>query len=213
MADSFDKPWPGIGVGGSLALDFVNTLDWRLRESPVEQLRTYADLFRWARSAGALDLAQARTLRAWGEAHPRAAGKALGEALEVREAIAAVFQAAARGGAIPARPLARLESAWRAAWAERTLRPKGRAAAWDWREGSPAPERPAWTAALDATRLLTSVERERVRECGDAQCGWLFLDTSRNRSRRWCTMEGCGNRNKARSFYRRSVAGRTRAKG
>ena len=61
-------------------------------------------------------------------------------------------------------------------------------------------------AALDAARLLTSPERERVRECGDALCGWLFVDSSRNLSRRWCNMQGCGNRNKARRFYRRAIA-------
>ena len=181
VADSFDKPWPGIGVGGSLALDFVNTLDWRLRESPVEQLRTYAALFRWARSAGALDLAQARTLRAWGEAHPRAAGKALGEALEVREAIAAVFQAAARGGAIPAPPPPPLHAPPAAALGG----------------GGPAPPGPG----------------ARRGGGGGALCVRLSLDTRGTGSRRWCTMEGCGNRNKARSFYRRSVAGRRRAKG
>ena len=57
--------------------------------------------------------------------------------------------------------------------------------------------------ALDAARILTSAERERVQSCGDPECGWFFLDTSRNHSRRWCNMQSCGNRNKVRRFYRR----------
>src|ERR671930_579256 len=58
-----------------------------------------------------------------------------------------------------------------------------------------------WSAA----ELLTSGPLERVRECpGDDTCGWLFLDTSRNGSRRWCDMRTCGNRAKARRYYRRA---------
>jgi predicted RNA-binding Zn ribbon-like protein len=210
VADSFAAPWPGIGIGGAIALDFANTFDWRLRASPIELLRSFPDLLRWAWSAKTIDLSGARALRAWAEEHPRAAARALTEAIEIREAIAAVFQAVARGERIPAAPLARLDTARRAAEDRRVLRPDGRVASWGWRDGAPGPERPAAVAALDAVRILTTSDRERVRECGDAECGWLFLDTSRNRSRRWCTMTGCGNRNKARSFYRRSAARRAR---
>lgn len=212
MTNSFGTPWSGIGTSGSVALSFANTLDWRLREPPVELLRSFSELLRWAWSAGALDPAEARTLRAWSAAHPRAAARALAKAVEVREAIAAVLQAVVRGEEIPAGPLARLDAACRAAWEARALRPDGRKAAWGWRDGAPAAERPAWAAALDAARLLTSDERERVRQCADAHCGWLFLDTSRNGTRRWCSMQSCGNRNKARKFYRRSVARRSRGK-
>lgn len=211
LAESFEKPWPGIGVGGALALDLVNTLDWRLRAEPVELLKSLAELARWARSAGVLDARQARGLRAWSAEHPRAAGRALAEAIEVREAIAGVFLAAARNEPLPARALGILEEACRRAWAERTLRSRGAAATWDWRDASGArgggaaiAMRPALAAALDAARLLTSDDRAHVRQCGDAQCGWVFLDTSRNHNRRWCSMQSCGNRNKARRFDARA---------
>jgi predicted RNA-binding Zn ribbon-like protein len=203
MRASLAAPWPGIGVGGSLALDFVNTLDWRLREEPVELLRSYADLLRWARSAGVLDAREARTLSAWGEDHPRAAAQALAAAIRIREETAAIFQEISQGKGAPEGPLARLAEACREESAGRTLRARGRTVDWTWGAGPATPARPAWAAALDAARLLTAPDRDRVRQCADAQCGWFFVDVSRNRSRRWCTMRGCGNRNKARSFYRR----------
>lgn len=212
MTDLFKSRWPGVGVGGAVALDFANTLDWRLRERPVELLQTFSDLLRWAWSAGVLTLSEARALQAWSAAKPRVAARALADAIEVREAIALVFQEGARGKSLPAAGLARLDAACRDAWAERALVARGPKATWGWRGGVPAPERPAWTAALDAARILTSEDLARVRQCGDAQCGWLFIDTSRNRSRRWCTMKGCGNRNKARSFYQRSVGRKRQAK-
>ncbi|HEX7077043.1 MAG TPA: ABATE domain-containing protein [Candidatus Eisenbacteria bacterium] len=195
-----------MGTAGSLALDFANTLDWRRREHPVELLRGFPDLLRWAWSAGVLERSEAKKLRAWAEAHRRPAARALADAIEVREAIAAIFQATLGDGEPPPKALARLESACRSAWGARALRAVNGVAAWTWREGPPEPSRPAAAAALDAARLLTSPECRRVRQCADAECGWFFLDTSRNRSRRWCSMEACGNRNKARRFYRRAAA-------
>jgi predicted RNA-binding Zn ribbon-like protein len=210
MKDPFEKAWHGIGVGGSTALDFVNTLDWRLRERPVELLKTFPDLLRWGRSAGVLGPGEARRLRRWSLADPRTAGRALARAAEVREAIAALFQAMVGGRDLPPGPLARLEAACRAAGGARSLRAGDGGAAWAWRDASPEPDRPAWAAALDAARILTSAERALLRQCGDAECGWFFLDTSRNRTRRWCSMLACGNRNKARRFYRRAAAKRSR---
>jgi len=208
LTDNFEKEWHGIGVGGSVALDFANTLDWRLRKTPVELLRQPADLPRWARSAGILEPAQARRLRAWAEAHARGAVLALQDSKDVREAIASVFQAIVDGRTPPPAALARLEEACRAASSARALRASGGGAIWVWRETVPEPERPMWAAALDAARILTSADAARVRQCGDAECGWFFLDTSRNRTRRWCSMKACGNRNKARRFYRRSTGTR-----
>jgi predicted RNA-binding Zn ribbon-like protein len=208
MAGRFEAPWPGLGIGGSPALDYANTLDWRLRAAPTELLVRYEDLARWGRCAGFLTASRARALRAWAAGHPREGARALRRAVQVREAIATLFQSVARDDRLPAGALAVLERACREAERERALRPHGAGARWTWREGEPSPLRPALAAALDAARLLVLDDVRRVRQCGDAQCGWLFLDTSRNRSRRWCTMEGCGNRNKARRHHRRAaVAG------
>lgn len=208
--EAFEKPWRQ-SEGGALSLDFANTVDWRLRESPVELLRSPADLLRWARAAGILDAEEARELHSRQEAHPRVARRVLSEAVEVRTAITEIFQAVARGEEAPVRALTRLEAAARRAWTARALRPAPGGAEWGWRKLDP--DRPALAAALDAARLLTSPERERVRECADAECGWFFLDTSRNRSRRWCNMQGCGNRNKARRWYRRRRAGKAEPSG
>jgi predicted RNA-binding Zn ribbon-like protein len=204
MKDPFDSPWPGFETSGRLSLALANTLDWRLRAKPVELMRTFSDLVRWGRTGGVLDRAEATRLRGWAKTHPRPATRLLRDATEIREAIAAIFQALVRGSAPPAASLERLEHACRAAWSARTLRADASSAEWTWRESTPEPERIAWAAALDAAGLLTSGDAHRVRQCGDAECGWFFLDTSRNKSRRWCSMESCGNRNKVRRFYRRS---------
>lgn len=178
----------------------------------MELLRDPPDLLRWARSAGVVEPGHARRLRAWAKSHSDAAARALVEAKQVREAIAGIFQAVVEGRTPPPAALARLEEACRAATSARTLRSNGKGVRWVWREASPEPERPAWAAALDAARILTSKDVTRVRQCGDAACGWFFLDTSRNGTRRWCSMKACGNRNKARRHYQRAT-GRRRARG
>ena len=58
-----------------------------------------------------------------------------------------------------------------------------------------------WEVATSAVDLLTAGRLDRVGEC--PACGWLFLDTSKNRSRRWCSMATCGGRDKARRYYAR----------
>jgi len=198
---AFPRPWPGEDVAGALSLGLANTLDWRLREEPLELLSSFEALLRWARTAGILDASEADTLREWGATHPRAAKRALADAIGTREVIAAVAGSLARGEAPAPAAIARLDELGRRAVDARRLRPDGTGAAWGWHTLDA--DRPALGAALDAIRLLTSPEREKVRQCADAQCGWFFLDTSRNGARRWCSMKECGNRNKARRHRRR----------
>jgi len=206
----FDKPWHGLATAGNMSLSFVNTLDWRLRERPLELLTSYEELLRWAWSAEAIGGSDARSLRLWATAHPRVAARCLEDARALREAMAEIFSALVNGLSPPAAAGARLDAACCAARAAQALSPAGGRWSFGWRSRDPAPERPLLATALDAASLLTSPDIEKVKQCGDAACGWFFLDVSRNRSRRWCSMEGCGNRNKARSFYERSVKKRTK---
>ncbi|HEV8632686.1 MAG TPA: CGNR zinc finger domain-containing protein [Chloroflexota bacterium] len=86
--------------------------------------------------------------------------------------------------------------------------PGTRAFGWMWDGSASRLDAPLWPLARQAAELLVAPERERVRECAAGDCHWLFLDTSKNRSRRWCDMKSCGNRAKVRSFYRRKRATR-----
>jgi predicted RNA-binding Zn ribbon-like protein len=203
---TFEQSWSQTLSGGAYALDFVNTLDWRGREQPVETLHQYADFLRFALASGVIDLRQAKSLLAWAVRHPKRSAKALERAKTTRETVALLIKASSKGEALPRAALARLEEDARDAWKARSLVPQGLVARWQWAEGDPDPDLPRWAAALDAARLLTGEEHGPIRECEGADCGWFFLDESRNRRRRWCSMEACGNRAKARRFYRRKRA-------
>jgi predicted RNA-binding Zn ribbon-like protein len=83
------------------------------------------------------------------------------------------------------------------------------ALAWDWEDEGGSADLMLWPIARSAADVLTSPrELARVRQCPGAGCGWVFLDETKNRSRRWCDMDVCGNRAKARRHYARAHAGR-----
>jgi predicted RNA-binding Zn ribbon-like protein len=133
---------------------------------------------------------------------------ALGTALELREAIFQVFAAIGRRGPAPAIALAVVQRRYADAVAAAQLVPAG--AGFDWRYSADTPDRVWWPLAVSAVRLLTAGPLERVKVCAaEAGCIGLFLDTSKNRSRRWCTTDGCGVQAKVQRQARRRQAARS----
>jgi predicted RNA-binding Zn ribbon-like protein len=197
-------------IGGDLALDFANTLGG-VRDGPWddEWLPAYADLLAWSRHAGLLGDAASTALAERAAADPEAAAAAHAEAIALREAIHAVTAALARGGTAPQQPLAAIAAAHRAALAHARLAP----ASLDWTWGDDADlRRPLWPLAQAAVDLLRSERVTRLKQC--RHCRWVFLDTSKNRSRRWCSMAHCGTDAKVRHLRaKRARSRRARAAG
>lgn len=191
-------------LGGRLCLHFVNTVDGPISDHPVDFLACYSDLVRWSWHAGALEQADADQLAAAAQSRPADAAAVLARALELRDAIRGVFRRIARSQSPQERHLARLQEAYAAALANGHLAAGGSGYAWSWDHRPDELSRPLWLLAESAVRLLTEGDLSRVKECpGAGDCGWLFYDTSRNGTRRWCSMEGCGSRVKMRRQYAR----------
>lgn len=188
--------------GGALCLDFANTLEDRLGDAR-ERLRAYPDLLEFAVQTGSLEPETAESLARRGRRRPARAAEALRRAISLRETLFRIFAALAAGGPPPPAELRRLNRALPGALARLTLVGHGDRIEWAWTGPAEALDRPLWPVLRSAAELLTSDDRERVRECDSRTCSWLFLDCSRNRSRRWCDMKTCGNRAKARRHYRR----------
>jgi predicted RNA-binding Zn ribbon-like protein len=189
--------------GGVACLDFANTMDGRATAHPEELLHSYADLSAWCAYAGLIDAATAARL------NRRGTGADLRAAIGLREAIFEVFAAVGRGQPVPAGALARVQADYAEAMASAALVPGGRG--YEWRFDGDDPGRARWAVAVSAVQLLTSGPLDRVKVCAaEAGCIGLFLDTSKNRSRRWCTMDGCGVDAKVqRQAVRRRAARRT----
>jgi predicted RNA-binding Zn ribbon-like protein len=187
-------------IAGQPALDLVNTLDWRFRaEPPPEELLTdYGAVLRFAEQSGLIGNSQARRLLR-GTSESKAA-QVVAAVRELREAAALVLYAALDGDEARASSIVTLEGYFkRARQAQRLQAVEGKLD-WAFPQSDSASELPLWLLSLSAAQLLTSDEMERVRACGNAECRWLFLDTSKNHTRRWCDMKICGNRMKARRF-------------
>jgi len=187
-------------IAGHPALDLVNTLDWRFREGPPpeELLKDYGDLVRFAEQGGLISEAQGRRLlRNTSESK---AARIVDAVRELREGAAQILYAALEGNDPAASSVKLLERYFRDARESQHLMWDGAKLAWELSQ-SPAPaELPLWTLSLSTADLMTSDEMHRLRECGNSECRWLFLDTSKNHTRRWCDMKICGNRMKARRF-------------
>jgi predicted RNA-binding Zn ribbon-like protein len=160
----------------------------------------------WARQAGALDAREARRLAREASRRPRRAAAALRRARSLREALFRTFASAAADRRAPKSAIDSLSPAIAQALGRLRLRPgRRRGARWAWAE-DPNLGRMLWPVLRAAGALLTGQELERLRECAAGDCGWLFLDRSKNRSRRWCDMTVCGNRDKARRHRARRRA-------
>jgi predicted RNA-binding Zn ribbon-like protein len=195
-------PKPFNLLAGHPALDLVNTMDSRFSANgPEELLPTYADLLRLAAQSRLLTAEQARKLAR--TVREKDAQRVLASALELREALAAVLYAWVDGGKPPAAQVETLERHFQAAALHRRLRRGESQLVWSWSGLEQEAEIPLWKLAEAASDLLLTSEAERVRECGDPTCRWLFLDISKNHTRRWCDMKTCGNRMKARRHHAR----------
>ncbi len=190
-----------------LCLEFANTVQWHAGEHPEETLHSFTDLVEWARGAGIVSEDRARRLIQAGLQQPARAEQALQRAAALREAIYRLFADIAHKRPAAEADLAELNrSLTRLTNGAQVIKtPQG--FAWKWRADDEALDSFIGPAALSAAELLISEEREYVGQCADDRgCGWLFLDTSKNHSRRWCDINDCGNRAKQRRHYARKKA-------
>jgi predicted RNA-binding Zn ribbon-like protein len=188
-------------LAGRLCLDFVNTIEDPLGEEREDFLHGYADLVAWSRHVGIVDKVGAGRLHGSARADPEHARRVFDRALALRDSIERVFRSVARGTEAPYEDLDRIQSEHREALDTASLSPTDGGYAWSW-PGDDDLRRPLWPVVESAVELLTEGDLSRVKQCpGTGDCGWLFYDASRNGTRRWCSMEGCGSRAKMRRHY------------
>ena len=189
--------------GGHLALDFANTVSRRdSPEATREHLKSYNDLIAFARQSHVITTEEAEALRHKAEPQTRQAAQILRAGIVLREAIFDAFLALAHKKQPSAQDVGSIDKAASNASQHRHIARVNSKYEWRW-DTEPMLERILWSIAESAAELLTSSDVTKVRECEASDCYWLFLDNSRNRSRRWCTMSACGNREKARRHYRK----------
>jgi predicted RNA-binding Zn ribbon-like protein len=189
-------------LGGRLCLDFVNTID-SPRDTPHDFLTDYAALVRWGHYRALVDDAQVALLLADGARHADDATATYANAIALRAALQQVFTAIASGVKPRPEDLALIHDRYVAGLSgARLVAHEGRFA-WE-SSGDGAQSRLLWPIVQSAVELLMQGELARVKQCsGPDGCGWLFYDESKNGSRRWCSMAGCGAHAKMRRYNAR----------
>jgi predicted RNA-binding Zn ribbon-like protein len=190
-------------TGGLLCLDFANTVDDRTEIHPQELLVNFNDLVSWSKQAQVLTEKEARQLLEKAAKHPSEATRVLKRAVEARETIFRIFKAVAEDESPADKDLLTLSAMVAEAQKHAQIVPDTNGFRWDWTRKPNELDYLLWPVVRSAADFLTSDNLDTVRVCASESCEWLFIDTSKNHSRRWCNMKSCGNREKARRFYTR----------
>jgi len=200
-------------VGGDACLDFVNTVGGRIAglgrvpaRVQADKLADYPDLVAWSIHAGLVGESTGRRLVRLAHARPEPARAALRRALEFREALYRTLRALMLERTPAPADLSVLNAEIAACRSRELLAVRPEGLSFEWGDAARRLESPLWPVARAAAALLTSPKLEQLRLCGGDDCGWLFLDASRNRSRQWCTMQDCGNLSKVRRFRERQAS-------
>lgn len=190
-------------LGGKLILDFANTISARGGSSERDHIVTYDDLVAWAFRAGLVDERTGESLIQKAARRGPETERTIARARELRDAAHRVFVDVAHSRAADPTDLAVVYAALARAIEHGSIVQAGDGFVWRWQDGAEALDSMLWPIARSAAELLTGADLLRVRECGGDRCGWVFLDQTKNRTRRWCEMKVCGNRAKARRHYHR----------
>jgi predicted RNA-binding Zn ribbon-like protein len=193
-------------TGGHISLDFVDTVNGRVREKNEELLTDYGRLLQWSQESGTLPKRTVEQLRRLAEEAPEKAESVLRNAIHLREGMYEIFLAVAQGHGISEQAMATLNRAIHQAAGHAEIKGGSRGFSKQWIEPEKYLDAMLWPVAQGAGELLTSEDAQYIRECGADDCGWVFLDKTKNHRRRWCEMKTCGNRAKAKRYYRRQRA-------
>ena len=196
-------------VGGRLCLDFINTVDGRIEKREKnsfvfgitkDKFSGYDDFVDWALNIGILKNSGAKQLINIYVENEKNAKKILDRAVKLREAVFRIFRFIIEGWDPPETDIEILNSECKAAREKQTLLYRTNKFEWDFEANGNELDSIIWPVALSGAELLISGPLDRIRQCAGENCGWLFLDTSKNRSRQWCDMKDCGNLAKVRRY-------------
>jgi len=207
-AITVDDTLPFHFIAGDVSLDLVNTVDWTSRGPARDRIGSYGRLIEWALAAGAIDEPGATRLERRAFSRQRDAGRALDGARALRWTLRRLVSAIAgndRAVASVRLPLDELNRFVADGYAHaRLTKPATRGTAptsplvWTWDDDPARLDSLLWPVVRSAAELLASRDIERLRVCAGADCGWVYVDRSRNGLRRWCQMSTCGTAEKTR---------------
>ena len=190
-------------VRDDLCLNFANTLSWRGSASPQEMLHDLAGLLAWLKISAEVASGDALDVPAFADGSGSTATAVFTKAMTTREVIFRVFSAIAAGSKIRGSDFRALQDALANAPPRRHLERVGSDYVWRIASGRLSEMGILAPVIWSAGDLVLNAKHRRIRQCANEQCLWLFIDESKNATRRWCDMTSCGNRAKSQRHYAR----------
>ena len=191
-------------LGGDISLDFANTVSTRNPPRSHNYLSSYSELIKWGLHAKVINAKLAERLKKKATKNPDQAKKALLRAIQLREMIYRIFSSIAFGEEVMEEDFAQLNSAYKSVVSRQVITRRKKLYILYWETEEDSLDRIWWPIIISAVELLISPKRARIRRCARREaCDWLFVDQSKNGSRRWCSMNLCGSRAKAHRYYHR----------
>ncbi len=201
-------------MAGDVSLDFTNTVGGKRGLSTREYLNSYTDFLSWCQQADLLDESRAHALLRSATRQPDESAAALQRAIALRETIYRIFAALASDESPHISDLDHLNAELSTHLGRLRVASSKKGFNWTWVDADDALDQPLGPIARSAANLLTSPHLlEQVRRCEGGTCGWLFVDSTKNHSRRWCVMSDCGNVAKVRRFRMKTRRTRSASSG
>jgi predicted RNA-binding Zn ribbon-like protein len=193
-------------VAGHVALDLANTLDYRFEPARrIDLIPAFGQFLDFCAQSGVISKADAKGLLARTEAPE--AREAHRKAIRFREVADSMFRAIAKKKTPRAADLAELNKLLASRSIPEKVTRRGSSFEREFDDPAATADGPLWVILESAVQLLVSTEVRFVRSCKEKSCQWLFIDSSKSHSRRWCSMEICGNRNKSQRYRDRLASG------
>lgn len=187
--------------GGWLCLNFINTVRNRFEEPVFCYLPRHDEVLKWAKRLELFSQVEIRRVKTYIEEHPDVAEKQHKKIIEVRETLYRMFAAIARNLQPSEYVLEKFNKYLSETFNDLKINvEKDRIVTEDWYKKNSGLLQIQHLIIKSAYELLISNSLIRLKECDN--CGWLFLDKSKNKSRRWCNMQTCGSMEKAKKYYR-----------
>ncbi|WP_443699114.1 CGNR zinc finger domain-containing protein, partial [Pseudomonas sp.] len=190
-------------VAGDRLLDFLNTVDFSGRAGNHNRLTSYSSVVEWSLAAAIIDSAEAQAISLIAANAPFQAKQALIDLVQWRETVYQVFSAVSQKHEPSPEEWRIIEVSIQYAISSASLKRNDIGIA-HWVAVSNGLTTIPQRLALGLHELLASDLVAKIKQCEG--CTWLFIDTSKNHRRRWCSMATCGNRAKAQRHYQLKAA-------
>jgi predicted RNA-binding Zn ribbon-like protein len=200
------QPYQFGRIGGALCLDFANTASWQAERLTTEHLNDFRDLIRWCTESSVIGHSTATALLGEAEQNSVRGEAVLTEAKELRETLYRIFIALSRRNAPPCGDLERLNETLAQAPLHFEVRGEEEGFSCERKADGADFGKLLGPVVWSAAELLASGKIEQIKCCAAETCGWLFLDGTKNHSRRWCDMADCGTRAKSKRYYRKKLS-------